>query len=451
MVAIGIMLASHLGWMSTTVPFSSTLSNRKDGESLQWFLQSPSAGNTLLQSNGRPRIKPDEFYFKGASEEEVEAFFYYDERLLQNESLIGPLLMDQQEGEPRPRRWWYCDEGEHDDKDDILVRDTKIVYIHMFRSAGTIIRALMRGYAEFCHAGLAIVTHCVDVGYEFLLLGGKHGDEAWYNSLESSMPYHMCQNSYMANRTGYKRQGGPMDSSQLQQVDIVAGRIPIGMGQFWKTKNDNKRVTAPPRHLGNQPTQSSPVQYVVWFRHPVNKFVSDILSEKRTFDWTVARAVEEVEARVHADLAKSVYYERYAAYLITPEQKYWVTREGISWSSARRVNLTRANLVRHNVVVGLVERIPESIELLRFMMDQSQQVTKLFEFFANIEMTSRLPLIQSMRSNITGDVVYALERNASLWSLVSDYTQYDQQIYETAVTIHERQSDWLHSLASWKH
>jgi len=354
-------------------------------------------------ARNRSRMSRDEFHQKGPSEAEIAAYFRFDPSILADKSAA----LD---------RIWTCTEQgtlEHG-------RSNKLVYLQISRVAGSTVRTLFRAYAEYCKAGLAVVNHCLDLGLEYI-----QGDDFWANGKASRREGENCYLSYAVNRTGSETDLAPMSTSFLADVDILAGKIPLGSDQYWMDQQG--------RHVD--------VQYVVFVRDPLETFVSEVLLAHRNQNLTVTDAVVTVGRLTTIRRSTNRYRERYATHLLTPEQKAWTVAQRVMLSPARRTNLTLSNLAHKKILVGVTERMPESVKLLEYVIDKEHEVSSLFKFFGS----DKRPVIRAKmaNNNMTEPVVLKIRENPSLLMLLEEYLKYDQKIYDYAFRLHERQYQWL--------
>jgi hypothetical protein len=194
------------------------------------------------------------------------------------------------------------------------------------------------------------------------------------------------------------------------------------------------------------------VLYVTFFRNAIDKFVSGIMYQKKDQDYSFDGIVELIQKRVKGELGQGKYREGYSAYLLTPQQKQHHYADYSQNSTVEaRTNQIIQNLDRGNVLVGILERMSESLELLAFAIDKDQEQLPLFESFG---MKPRLQAVASdepaesgaistKKNNpskfSTSSVVEELQKDAQFWGLLEEYVKYDDQIYQRALRIHEAQ------------
>jgi len=394
-----------------------------------------------LRRSLAPLLSPlprDEFVHKGATQQEIESFFRFD--FNSSDASIGRGV------EPM----WNCSTDDGPPDNNPRRNSKKLIFLHTWRSAGATVRALLRGYAYFCNAGIVTVSHCLDLGREYM-----EGGDPWTNSAKASgnvdRAGETCVLSSAANRTGHQFTNRSSVSTALLEehdVDILAGHVPLGCHEFWRNPQDEGNG----RRQRQQPVD---VQYFVFLRDPLDKFVSSLLfaRDRTNPNFTVDQGVNLVAEAVRNLTDEGLYHEKYSNLLITPEQKAWVQQERVVWTHERRVNLTLSNLVRENVLVGIVERFSESLAMIQSVIDGRNEATRLFEFFAAATTSdgndgdgksANRVLSEYIRSkNRTDTIVRRIKEDANLLQAVEEWLKYERQIYVWGKTIHQRQFEKL--------
>lgn len=217
---------------------------------------------------------------------------------------------------------------------------------------------------------------------------------------------------------------GLIDTDYVKDAEVVIGHLPIGIHQVWN-------VSAPQ------------VQYVSFFRDPLQKLVSGYIfaNQNREPTLTEEDVVNEIKALVIKGRSKGSYAEGYSAYLLTPEQKLEVYSHKKPLSF--RIELVLQNLVQNKVICGILERMPESLELLQFTLDKRKALGQLFNTMTG-NGTSR-----EVRANVsylsTTKVVGTIlnDKDEGFLSQLKEYLKYDEAVYRFAIATHEKQLDWV--------
>ncbi|KAL7576685.1 hypothetical protein ACA910_005611 [Epithemia clementina (nom. ined.)] len=405
-------------------------------------------------SRRRPLVPSNDFVFQSASAQEVDAYLRFDPpsrselraHFQRNSRVLQPM--------------WTCHSNHN--------RSTnKLVYLQMVRSGTTMIRALLKAYAQVCHAGLAMVTECLDLGWPSLVVNDddkKNNDTSntsWVNSAVGS-PHYMseCQLTALEERNGTSHdfdfnESNPVSTHLLQEhgVDILAGFLPLGSAARWKQ-------TPPTQHdddnndKSTRPESSSMVdaRYVVFLRDPLSRFVSQWLMPPWTANGTISTVLSNIHRAVtlRRTRPRPRYHrhEKISNILITPEQRYWAEQENVEWTWERQVNVSKANLIHHNVLVGILERTKESLALLQYVMDGEYKLSAAFSLFASSSSSSasdKIPIFHEMKQTRerTRQVVQAIRSNATMHALMDDYLRYEYEIYNFALQVNEVQCSMI--------
>jgi hypothetical protein len=300
-------------------------------------------------------------------------------------------------------------------------RVKKLIFLHVKRAGGTTVRALLRAYAYMCHASFVTIGRCENLGREFL-----DGEENWSN-VYGSVPNagRPCLLSWSENRSGHVLSEGQgrvsTDFLMKNEIDIVSGTVPYGCDESWQDK-DGQQVEA---------------QYVVLLREPLAKYVSEFLYEHRMLNLTVSESVPLIRRRIQEEAANGTYHNVYAKFLITPAQKSWMTFERVPWTNERKLNLSLSNMVNENMVVTIMENMPQSFVLLQYLLDGVREVPNIFRYFTTMEKINEPLAINYM--NRTRDVLTALRSDEQLMRVLRELLKYEQTIYDWGVRVHEAQ------------
>jgi hypothetical protein len=429
----------------------------------------------------RPIIARDEFFHKGPSMDEINYFFRFDVDLYSQ--WFAENNSDSAHFRLRPL-WNNSESLNQVDKetiDDIPINNRKLIFIHTSRTAGSTIRAILLGFASQYPASLSLlsVSRCFDLNMHFM-----SGEDRWRNgrysradaagtdclwSLHETLPSPTSRidsttsTSYSSTRwkpaRTYSRTQNEFNDTlssaflQNMSVNIITGQVPLGCDEFWYDDPASKSLHS--RSATARLAQPVRTQYVVFFRHPLDQFVSEFMLRKSggrghesandtlSVDDAILMIRETLEsARSSSNEHERFYWEPTSAHaFITPKQMDWVERSSVSWTPERRVNVTLSNLLRHDVLIGLVERMPESLSMLQHVLDPGNQLSTIFQFFTSEGKITQLANVASL--NRTTTIVDRIRHDSALLSGVEQFIQYEMQIYSLAVQIHEKQYGWL--------
>jgi hypothetical protein len=432
----------------------------------------------------RPIIARDEFFHKGPSIDEINDFFRFDvnlytQRFAENKS-------DSSYFQLQPL--WTTNVSsfnamEVETIDDTLINKRKLIFIHTSRTAGSTIRAVLLGFASQYPSPLTLlsISRCFDLSIHFM-----EGDDRWRNGrysltdtagsdclwslhetlpsptsgMDSSTNHSSTDGRWKPTRTYSRTNTGPNDSLssaflQDTSVNIIAGQVPLGCDEFWYSKRSLTSSPMDGRPSAALLTHPVHAQYVIFFRHPLDQFVSEFMLRKSggnglghandtlTVDDAIRMLRETLErAASISHEHEPMYWEPTSAHaFIAPRQMEWVERFGVSWSPERRVNVTLSNLLQHDILVGLVERMPESLSMLQYLLDPEKQMSAVFQFFTSEENVSHLANVATL--NRTNEIVDRIRHDRTLLSMVEQFIQHEMKIYSLAKQIHERQYRWL--------
>ena len=303
----------------------------------------------------KPFLPHDEFFRKQTSRsiDNLTAYFYFD--LPKSDPVLEPL--------------WTCSSWH---------RDSKLIFLHVPRSAGSTIRSILLAYASHCKAAIAFVSHCIDLSSEHM-----NGDETWINGRGSWAVGQDCWLTFLANKSGdilmesHPQSIAPRVSSDLLHnngVSILSGQIPLGCELHW---------TPDVNIVAGTPVKSR-AMYVAFFRRPLDRFVSEfMLRLPGTGSVSIDEAVKLLNQTVVAARSEGIFRDKLSGYFITPEQKSMVENENIIWNPELRKNLTLINLSKSDIMFGIVERMPESLEMLQYLIDKDSEIPSLSRHFSS--------------------------------------------------------------------
>jgi len=219
-----------------------------------------------------------------------------------------------------------------------------------------------------------------------------------------------------------------------EHVDVFAGHYPLGA----MTLIPSWSVYHPDNEIGED---SSQVQYMSFFRDAVSKFVSAKMYHRTG---TKEEHVKRIKNEIEKNVLEGRYYEKYSRYLISPDQREYMKQNGIKLNIEQRTNLICNNLLKYNVLVGIMERMSESMELFQHVLDSKDEVVDLFvQYGMKTKDGKDAPTSVSRASNVnpisTSSIVEELEKDEHIYPMLKEYVKYEQQITDFANVIHARQ------------
>lgn len=274
----------------------------------------------------------------------------------------------------------------------------KLVFLHVLKTAGTTLRQYLAKYASKCHLGwLEVQCSAPDPS----TIGPL--SEEWVSRAQRSP----CKAKSHVLRSGLKRRktepvrNGFVSSS----IDIMGGHMPLGTGRAWPSASGEDRA-----------------HYISFFRNAATKYVSGESFWKPETD--LNELVKETKQKVHRALQRNEYHNKYAIYLLTPEQ-----RDKYSGSISEGSVQVMVNLLERNVLAGVTERMDQSMELLQNLVDNGPKATDIFQ--------ERIEANPSKLSSST--VMDELVQDVEFMSELLECVKFDQQISDFAVALHLRQ------------
>jgi hypothetical protein len=353
-------------------------------------------------------------------------------------------------------------------------RQNKLIFVHVFKTAGSTIRNFFDAYSDWCFAGWAIIVGCATVDVDTIGSNRRklfsHDDEPtahsnvgdiWNatNPIPGEPP---CCLKRTWNRTGSKRWEMDVENRYVaQELDIIGGHLPLGVEDVWKNTT----------YLSSEVQDSIGVMYLTFIRNAVDKLVSG--TSYKTKNPTIDGVVDKIRTDVEQYLARGEYQAKYGEYFITPRQKKEYARREVTLTAEESTIEQMANLLEYNVVVGATERMSDSLHLLQSLIDKDGEATELFEEFGMVSsdvvsnqtkakkdkpkltegMKKRaedfdgggnkddgeVPLVINPSRLSTRAIVQKLKEDDKLFLDVLEFVRYEQQITDFALALHLRQ------------
>ena len=295
----------------------------------------------------------------------------------------------------------------------------KLIFVHIFKTAGSSFRAFFDDYAQRCQRGFSLVIHCSQVSAKSML----DSDSPW-----ESNHHKLCINRFSRPRDDaqeiFNVKGNVTGQLLRNTSDILIGHLPLGVHLHWTDYNQN--LVQP--------------MYVLFLRDPVAKFVSGYLFVNREFHMTFTEAIKGIKLAVVDDRHEGNYYLGSDKYLTTPSQK------GHPRGFEERVELVRSNLLSHNCIVGIVERMGDSLALIQLAVDGDLEVTDQIRRLdtSKVARDNRTDAMTVNKSELsTSAIVAELRKDEVFFQILLEYLKYELLLYDYAIQIHERQVDSL--------
>ena len=159
--------------------------------------------------------------------------------------------------------------------------------------------------------------------------------------------------------------------------------------------------------------------------------------------------VKSIQKRVRDARSKGTYYEGYSAYLLSPEQKsvvYAKHAEGKKPPLEYRIQLILQNMIDYHILIGIVESMSSSLELMLNVVDGTGEMTETFQQVDTKSNTSKPEddLLVANKSKLsTIAIIEELRKDDQFFQVLQEYLKYDEVIYSLALKLHNRQYEWL--------
>jgi len=307
--------------------------------------------------------------------------------------------------------FWKC----HDDAGNERGRSKKLIFVHIFKTAGSTFRKFMVFYGGMCQRGHGIVTKCSKLRSRSLPWQNRDGQQ--------------CVKGFARTRQGQELAGNSVHPDFLKEMDLIIGHFPLGVHEQWPDVDE--------RHVFPQ--------YVAFFREPIIKRVSGFLYMNKAKNWTLGDAVTEFRSMVLHEAGRA-HYNGYTRYLLTPKQQdHLLATNGTRMDE---VKLVQENLVTMRVLVGVVEHMGNSLSLLRSVIDQGKELGSSFSMLDDSRhLTEGLPHLNENKSRLSSkEIVSLLSSDEHFMSVMQEYLRYEYLIYDFALRLHILQVTDMHRM-----
>ena len=358
---------------------------------------------------------------------------------------------------------WQCvadDDAERRASND----GTIFAFVHIYKAAGSTMRTFFHELAYACHRTWVSLAKCTGL---------------MPSSIESRGPWTPCAIEEVADGRGqrkaqyFHRKGKNYNRFHLgtisnptfeRKVDIFGGHVRLGTGDY----------------IFQSSPASEGVRYIVFLRDPVDRYVSAVLYQNKVKGRveSLEQVVQKIKVRIFNARNSDQYWDKGLSYLLTPAQRVEVdklstTKFNVTLSSTlapllfgaeERAMLAIRNLHEYNVIVGMTERMPESLAILRHVFlrsgienplkDDAEAVFRKYGLVAplsdNVTGNHTSPSIlavgvhanQSSRKKVsTSAVVAELAKDEGHVLLMDEYFKYERMISDYAWMMHNLQYD----------
>jgi hypothetical protein len=359
--------------------------------------------------------------------------------------------------------------------------NSKFLFVHVFKTAGTTLRALLGEYAADCQKSYGIVAACTGVPTSSLLVKEDESDTDTDTDTDTNVDRdrdwkHCILTDVMdrqGNHTAYGRTTGKMNNRLLSHdLDIIGGHWRLGSADHLQAAAAATAIhhgTGSSSRSRTLPSSSSyaplNLRHVAFFRNAAAKYVSGIVYVKlQKRRYTLLEMIEVIQKEVTSNLRHGRYHDKYSNYLLTPWQAKEVVvqkrpKNNTTYTRAEINAIMKQNLVHYNVTIGMVERMPESMQILRHVLDHgggggggggttNGTSSELFDRYAGgggrRNTTTATPTRNTStrtKRNQSGSskLLKQLQDNADFYPQLLEYVKYEQEITDFAMRLHQRQ------------
>jgi len=287
----------------------------------------------------------------------------------------------------------------------------------MTRSAGSSLRPFLKAWARHCGRSLVLLGQCVDVGME--------ETNVWRNveaspaaSKDCWLQYAVHANGTVVNESPVPELRGRVNHDFLRKMDAIGGHVSLETGSIFGS-NVN----------------------LVMMREPLRKYVGERIVVTKAYDLSDSEIAKRVYQKAREELEQGKYRDSYSSYLITPQQRQWADTENLQWTLAQRSSLSRKNILQLPVVMGIMDRMNESIELFARTLGEPGELDELVHFMNNPDIGSKMHELRKSSAR-TNRIAQLLEADTEMLETMNRYLKYEHEIYEVANQLHLKQYEW---------
>ncbi|KAL3809294.1 hypothetical protein ACHAXA_009418 [Cyclostephanos tholiformis] len=367
---------------------------------------------------------------------------------------------------------WRCVGRNDDDADDArrpsgaaTTNDgTIFAFVHVYKTAGSTMRTFFHELAYACRRTWVSLAKCTGL----LPSSIESRDGRWRPCMIEEVADGRGRRKAQYVRVGgrdYRRfHFGKISNPTFEsKVDIFGGHVRLGTGD---------RIYRNSTRSGGR---GGVVRYIVFLRDPVERYVSGVLYQNKVSGRNegLEEVVKKIKDRIANARRDDKYWDKSLSYLLTPAQRVATTKSNSTPSSTAgrppsgaeaRAMLAIRNLHEYNVIVGMTERMAESLAILRHVFlssgmeiplkdDGAEAVFKKYGLLV-APLTEdgignrTLPSVSavgvhanksSRKTLSTSAVVAELAKDEGHVLLMDEYVKYERMITDFAWTMHNLQ------------
>lgn len=326
---------------------------------------------------------------------------------------------------------WICGDKEPLAKDG---QRPFFAFVHIYKTAGSTLRDFFSLYASLCRKSMMTVISCTGV-------------KAAASESRSS-DWNDCRvKNVVDGRRG------------VLEYDGMGGRTYLSVNNT--ALDGDFDFLAGHYRMGSTDGMSAPARHITFLRQPKERYVSGVLYRaklhlKNKRD-TVEDTAKYIKKLVREGRSDNRYSDGIYKYLLTPEQSQ--NRRKFADSARQMEHDTRLvieNLVKYNTIVGMTERMQQSMQILRHVLlpsefssdEREERVHKMFEKYTaeskpseKTEEDHTWQNRSSMGDISTSSVMAELRKDDAFMQIFEEYVKYEQRVVDYALRMHIMQYD----------
>ena len=346
-----------------------------------------------------------------------------DARNSSNSSLpIYTIEMAVQAIRPAP---WTCGNPNDSALDPLTNQKPMFAFVHVYKTAGSTVRTFLRAYAHICRKGWMCLIGCTKVKPSSIQ---QIGEGSYWNPCKVKERIDRDQSN-----EGVFRHVHVSNKVLKDNIDILGGHFRIGTGDYILQKSLDNNV--------------SPVRHIIFLRDSIDRYISGVLyqDQKKKKGWHSADFANLVKERVLASRSSGEHWDRCLSYLLTPGQaeeinslksKYMKTHTADQFAEMKAMTAIN-NLMKYNVIIGMTEHMPQSMEILKHVLMANSSVEQ--RELLDKQATNKTLNVSKKGTVSTSSVREELQKDREFMSAFEEYVKYEKMINDYAMTMHLKQ------------
>ena len=320
---------------------------------------------------------------------------------------------------------WTCGNRNDSELDPLTNQKPMFAFIHIYKTAGSTMRSFFQTYAYICRKGWMCLQRCTEVTSTSV-----QSNRNWKNcEVEHAVNRDHLIEKYGVRRKLYRHVNNTVLNDHF---DLFGGHTRIGAGDYI---------------LKTSSADNYPVRHIVFLRDSIDRYISGVLyqNQKKKKGWHSADFANLVKERVLASRSSGEHWDRCLSYLLTPGQaeeinslksKYMKTHTADQFAEMKAVTAIN-NLMKYNVIVGMTEHMPQSMEILKHVLMANSSVEQ--RELLDKQATNKTLNVSKKGTVSTSSVREELEKDREFMSAFEEYVKYEKMINDYAMTMHLKQ------------